>query len=177
MPTRIAVLYVDDEPMLLELGKTFLEDMGEFSVSTAESVAEASDKLSSKPYDIIVSDYQMPGTNGIEFLKYTRQRCAHIPFILFTGRGLEEVVIEALNNGAEFYLKKGGNPVPQFAELAQKIRVAVHKYRAIRSLEKQTLVLKERIKELACLYNLAEIINGPGTSLDEMLQQSADLIP
>jgi hypothetical protein len=53
-----------------------------------------------------------------------------MPFILFTGRGREEVVIEAINNGANFYLQKGGNPVAQYTELAHKIRIAVNEKRA-----------------------------------------------
>jgi PAS domain S-box-containing protein len=54
----------------------------------------------------------------------------HIPFILFTGRGREEIVIQALNEGADFYLQKGGDPVPQFAELAHKVRLAVEQRKA-----------------------------------------------
>ena len=50
-----------------------------------------------------------------------------IPFILFTGRGREEVVIEAINNGVDFYLQKGGDPKAQFAELGHKIKKAVNK--------------------------------------------------
>ncbi|OPY36618.1 MAG: osmolarity response regulator [Methanoregula sp. PtaU1.Bin051] len=177
MPARISILYVDDEPQLLELGRQFLEQKGEIVVSTAESVAGARDMLANKPFDVIVSDYQMPGTDGIEFLKFTRYQYPDIPFILFTGRGREEVVIEAINNGAEFYLQKGGDPLPQFTELAQKIRVAVDKYRAIRDLRKQTFVLEERVKELACLYKLAEVISPQGISLDEMLNTAVAVIP
>lgn len=150
MPARISILYVDDEPCLLELGRQFLESMGEFVVSTAESVDNAWDMLPNKPFDVIVSDYQMPGTNGIEFLKLARQQYPDIPFILFTGRSREDVVIEAINNGAEFYLQKGGDPVPQFTELAQKIRAAADKYRAISALRRQTLVLDASRSWPAC---------------------------
>ena len=177
MPARISILYVDDEPLLLELGRQFLEQKGEIVVSTAESVAGAMDMLANKPFDVIISDYQMPGTDGIEFLKLARHQYPDIPFILFTGRGREEVVIKAINNGAEFYLQKGGDPLPQFTELAQKIRVAADKYRAIRELRKQTFVLEERIKELACLYRLAEVISAQGISLDEMLNAAVAVIP
>ena len=106
MPEKIPILYVDDEPDLLEIGRQFLETLGDFTVNTAESVADAKAMLINKPFDVIVSDYQMPGTNGIEFLKYVRQQYPDTPFILFTGRGREEVVIEAINNGAEAYLQK-----------------------------------------------------------------------
>jgi two-component sensor histidine kinase/CheY-like chemotaxis protein len=173
----ISVLYVDDEPALLEIGKLFLEKGGTFGVDTVISAPEAMAKLAENRYDAVISDYQMPDIDGIEFLKYTRKNFGDIPFILFTGKGREEVVIRAINNGADFYLQKGGDPTSQFAELGQKIRVAVEKRQAEEALRRQTFVLKERVKELDCLYNLAEIINKPGMSLGEMLQHCAELIP
>ena len=121
----ISVLYVDDEPALLEIGKTYLEKSGTITVETSNSAADARVRLAECHYDAIISDYQMPVTNGIEFLKYIRTSHGDLPFILFTGRGREEVVIEALNSGADFYIQKGGSPAPQFAELAHKIRQAV----------------------------------------------------
>ena len=76
----------------------------------------------------------MQGMDGITFLKAVRERFGDIPFVLFTCRGREEVVIEAINNGADFYLQKGGDPEAQFAELAHKIRQAVRTRQAERSL-------------------------------------------
>ncbi len=128
----ISVLYVDDEPALLELGKTYLEKSGLITVETSNSAADARVRLSECCYDAIISDYQMPVTNGIEFLKYIRNSHGDLPFILFTGRGREEVVIEALNLGADFYLQKGGSPAPQFTELEHKIKQAVLQKRSER---------------------------------------------
>ena len=85
-------------------------------------------------YDAIVSDYQMPGMNGIEFLQHIRHSGNTLPFIIFTGKGREEVVIEAINSGADSYLQKGGNPQSQFAELALKIQQIVRRSRAERAL-------------------------------------------
>ncbi|MEN6397212.1 MAG: PAS domain S-box protein [Methanoregula sp.] len=124
------ILYVDDEPGLLEIGKLFLERDRQFSVDPVTSAPKALALLDTKNYDAIVADYQMPEMDGIEFLKKVRATGNPIPFILFTGRGREEVVIQALNAGADFYLQKGGEPVSQFAELAHQIRQAIHKSKA-----------------------------------------------
>lgn len=130
----ITVLYVDDEPDLLEIGKIFLEQMGDFSVTTVESASAAFEILKTEHFNAIISDYQMPGTDGLEFLKQVRLIDSEIPFILFTGRGREDVVVRALNLGADFYLQKGGEPKSQYAELAHKIRQATGKKMAEQAL-------------------------------------------
>ncbi|RPI35677.1 MAG: response regulator, partial [Methanoregulaceae archaeon] len=110
MAAVIRVLYVDDESNLLEIGKRFLERSGDFAVTTALSAREAVRLLEHGIFDAIISDYQMPVMDGIQFLVELRKNVGQISFILFTGRGREEVVIQAINNGANFYLQKGGDP-------------------------------------------------------------------
>jgi DNA-binding response OmpR family regulator len=109
------------------LTKLFLERSGEFNVETAMSAKEAMDQLKGRGYDAVVSDFQMPEMDGIELLRKIRTSGNTVPFILFTGRGREEVVILALNEGADFYLQKGGEAKVLFAELAQGIRHSVQK--------------------------------------------------
>ncbi|MEI7433588.1 MAG: response regulator [Methanomicrobiales archaeon] len=88
----ISVLYVDDEPGLLEIGKLFLEQSGQFQVDTTISATDALTMIPSKVYDAIISDYQMPGMDGIELLKTVRSSGNTIPFILSTGYSSEEIV-------------------------------------------------------------------------------------
>ena len=142
----ISVLYVDDEPSLLEICRTFLEQTGEFRVDTCESAKEALVRLSHTAYDAIISDYQMPFVDGITLLKDVRRTVGDIPFILFTGRGREEIVIEALTCGADFYIQKGGNPVVQFAELGHQVRQAVSRKKAVND-------VRESEKRLADIIN------------------------
>lgn len=131
----ITVLFVDDEPALLDVSRLYLEKTGEIKVDMCYSAEQALERLMNRDYDVIVSDYEMPGMNGIAFLKRVRNLGLETPFIIFTGRGREEIVIEALNSGADFYLQKGGDPRSQFAELAHKIRISFERYQREGALE------------------------------------------
>ena len=126
----IRVLYVDDEPDLLEIGKLYLEEAGDISITIIDSAQTGLALLKKEQFDAVISDYQMPGMDGIQFLVEVRTNFGSIPFILFTGRGREEVVIQAINSGADFYLQKGGDPGAQFAELSHKVRQAALRKRA-----------------------------------------------
>jgi PAS domain S-box-containing protein len=141
-----SILYVDDETGLLEIGKLFLEQGDQFSVDTAASAPDALSLIPAKDYDAIVSDYQMPDMDGITFLTEVRSRFGHIPFILFTGKGREEVMIEALNRGADFYLQKGGDMKSQYAELAHKIKKAVDGRRQQEALRKSEIWFRSIIQ-------------------------------
>ncbi|HSV42347.1 MAG TPA: PAS domain S-box protein, partial [Methanomassiliicoccales archaeon] len=120
--------------------------------------------------DVVVSDYMMPGMDGLAFLKELRSVGNDIPFILFTGKGREEVVIQALNEGADFYLQKGGEPRPQFAELAHKIRHAVERHTsryALKLSESRLRRAEEKAKFGHWEYDVDEgiFIASPGTML------------
>ncbi len=143
MAEKIRVLYVDDESILLDLGKLYLERSGDFTVTTVPSAPEVIRLLEKERFDAIVSDYQMPEQDGIGFLKDVRARGDKTPFIIFTGKGREEVVIQALNCGADFYIQKGGESTSQFAELAHKILRAVEHQSVEKSLVKSQIQLAE----------------------------------
>lgn len=118
-------------------------------MDTAPSVPEGLRLLGEKDYDAIISDYEMPVKNGIDFLKMIRSGGDRIPFIIFTGRGREEIVIEAFNSGADFYIQKGGEPKSQFAELIHKVRMAVDRRENERALERSNSLLKATLEATA----------------------------
>ena len=156
-PSPIHVLAVDDEPDLCALSKDFLEMSEAMEVETACSVSEARAALGQRHFDVIVSDYQMPEEDGIQFLKSLRAAGDRMPFILFTGKGREEVVIEALNQGADSYLQKGGDPKAQFAELANMIEKAVQR----RRMELDLIENEEKFKNIFNSANDAILIINP----------------
>ena len=124
----ICVLHVDDDPSILEISKQILTDIdGRFEVDHACCVDEAFKKLLDGQYDVVVSDYDMPKKDGLQFLKELRGLGKEIPFILFTGKGREEVAMTALNLGADGYFNKQGAPETVYGELAHGIRQSIQR--------------------------------------------------
>ncbi|PWR72924.1 response regulator [Methanospirillum stamsii] len=117
----VSVLYVDDELPHLMLAQEYLGASNKISITGVASGKEAIDALRTGQFDVIVSDYLMQDMDGIELLRYVRANYEGTPFILFTGKGKEDIVISALNNGADYYIRKGSDPVVQFSELEQRI--------------------------------------------------------
>jgi len=131
----VRILYVDDEPGLRNLGKEFLEMTGGFAVDLADSAERALSLLSHVAYDLIISDYHMHGMTGVDFLRQVRKTETSIPFIIFSGHCDEDAILEALNAGADFYLKKGSESGRQFLELIQVINILVSRSQSIRRLK------------------------------------------
>ncbi len=123
----IRVLHVDDDPSIREITKQILIDMGYFDLDGASCVDEAFKKLSTELYDVIVSDYEMPQKDGLHFLKELREQKNNIPFILFTGKGKEDVAVKALNLGADSYINKNGSPETVYCELSDAINKTVER--------------------------------------------------
>jgi PAS domain S-box-containing protein len=166
----IRILHVDDDADFLQVAKEILEMQRQFQVDTAGSVEEAYTKMKKKDFDVVVSDYQMPIKDGLEFLKELRYNKNSIPFILFTGKGREEVAIKALCLGADGYFIKSGDTETVFGELAHGIRQIVEKKRGDES-------LCERVKELHCLYELARLDEKPNMTVDQILEETVNLLP
>ncbi len=134
--TLIRVLHVDDDAEFLKSSKRILEMHYSFQIETALSVKEALQKLRHKSYDVIASDYLMPERNGLDLLKELRDRGNDVPFILFTGKGREEVAIKALNLGADQYVNKIGKPEVVYHELMHAIREVMKIKEAEKALQK-----------------------------------------
>lgn len=119
---EIRVLHVDDEPDFADLAATFLTRADDrIEVQTATNTDDGLEILAEHSIDCIVSDYEMPGRNGLKFLEAVRKEHPKLPFILFTGRGSEEVASEAISAGVSDYLQKGSG-TGQYTVLANRIR-------------------------------------------------------
>ncbi|RKD93493.1 bacterio-opsin activator domain-containing protein [Halopiger aswanensis] len=130
MTNSITVLVVDNEPGFATLAKEMLEHEREsIDAVPATSADEALELLDQRAIDCIVSDYEMPAMSGLELLERVREDDPDLPFILFTGRGSEEVASEAIAAGVTQYLQKGTGD-EQYTLLANQITNAVSQYRA-----------------------------------------------
>ncbi len=146
---NLDILIIDDEPDFLEQARMFLENADEnINVDTAISGEEGWEKLEQNSYEGIVSDYKMRKMDGLELLeKLRKEKNSDLPFILFTGKGREEVAMKALNLGADRYLQKRGDPKSQYGVLANAIKQEVSHWQAkedLRSSEKKYRDLSEK---------------------------------
>ena len=132
----MTVLVVDDDPDILDLTSTFLErEKDGFSVITHADPTDAIEQVDQVDVDAIVSDYDMPSLNGLEFLEAIREDYKNIPFILFTGKGSEDIASEAISKGVTDYPEKQTGP-EQYALLANRISNAVEQYHASETLKR-----------------------------------------
>ncbi|WP_146417017.1 hybrid sensor histidine kinase/response regulator [Haloarcula hispanica] len=133
--SAIRVLHVDDDRQYAETTAAFLtRERPAFDIETATSAAAGLRLLETEPVDCIVSDYEMPGENGIDFLESVREDYPDLPFILYTGRGSEAVAGDAISAGVTDYLQKTSD-TSHYALLANRIVNAVEQYRSQRALE------------------------------------------
>jgi len=129
-PDQLSVLVVDDSDFFAEMtAETLAEDHG-FKTEAAGDPVTALEYFTENDVDCIVSDYEMPEMDGLEFLDAVRQHDGDIPFILLTGRGDEEVASEAIAAGVtDYLLKLEVVEDKQYGRLANRIRNVVSKRR------------------------------------------------
>jgi DNA-binding NarL/FixJ family response regulator len=157
-PAPIRVLFVDDEAHVVDVAATFLErHRDEFVVHTETSAAAGIEYLEREAVDCIVSDYRMPGMNGLDFLDAVRSERPELPFILSTGKGSEEVASEAISAGVTDYLRKGTG-TDQYEVLANRIENAVAQRRAEQALADRERRLASQRDELTTLNRINVVI-------------------
>ena len=171
------VLHVDDDASFLQLTKMILEAENKFQVDSATSVDEAFKKLSKQTYDAIISDYDMPQKNGLDFLKELREQKIDIAFIIFTGRGREEVVVRALNLGADRYINKSGAPDAVYCELADAVNKVVERKRAksllLESEAKYRMLVEESLQGIMIAQGVPPRIVFANSAMGAMLGYAA----
>ena len=188
----IRVLHVDDDEAFVDMAATFLERADErLNVRTATSVEEAKAILADwDEVDCIVSDYDMPGRTGVEFLEVVREDRPGLPFVLYTGKGSEEIASDAISAGVTDYLQKESG-TDQYTVLANRITNAVESRRSQRALTERNRELRQyerminSMQEAACIYDAEGryvvvneyLADWYGATRAELEGRSSNLIP
>ncbi|EMA66680.1 HTR-like protein [Halorubrum aidingense JCM 13560] len=141
MSEQIGVLHVDDDPSVLDLTEAYLErELDAVAVTSVTDPSAALERLDETAFDCVVSDYDMPGMDGLSFFETLRERHRTIPFVLYTGKGSEEIASQALNAGVTGYFQKGGPE--QLRRLANRVDQAVDEHRTREIADRYSTVIE-----------------------------------
>ena len=131
-PQPISILLVDDDALCRRAVAHMLGGSGHH-VAQAGSGQEALDELSQRAFDVVVSDFSMPGMDGFELLRRVRERNQHLSFVLFSGDTSLEVATKAMDLGATRYLLKPLNVAQLLAAIEQSAELTRERDRGLRA--------------------------------------------
>lgn len=105
---KFRIVVIDDYAMMRKLIAGFLRDMGYSNITMLDSGQAAVKYLESEKVNLIISDYDMPGMNGIELLKRVKgdSDLCKVPFVMVTGRSDQNIVANAVSLGVAQYIVK-----------------------------------------------------------------------
>ena len=120
---KTRILHIDDNEDFVEV--FFLRFRKHFNITPVYSGEDGLDKLKEKSFDVIITDYDMPGMNGLELLKQIKEFNREIPVIFYTGQGSEQIAREAFVNGAVDYFTKNIHEFAHTDKLINSINKAI----------------------------------------------------
>ncbi|WP_280586179.1 response regulator [Halorubrum sp. Boch-26] len=183
----IDILHVDDNTKFANVTETFLNEVDDrFRIHSETDPTAGFEYLLANDVDCVVSDQDMPGSTGIEFLEKVREEYPDLPFILYTGRGSEEVASEAIRVGVTDYLQKGsGND--NYELLANRVANAVEQARTRREAERtrtQMRAIVENTNDAVVIVDTTSTIqyanpaveSAVGYAPDELVGESLTLL-
>jgi PAS domain S-box-containing protein len=151
----ISILCVDDEPFVLEILENFFEREPGFLVKTCSNATDALELLNARQFDAVIADFGLPDMDGINLLRETRAGGFSGLFIIITGKHRAHVAIDALNNGADYYVQKGGGIVNDMDTIVDFIRDRIGKIRTERTLLESASLYRSIIEnnsDLLCRF-------------------------
>lgn len=139
------ILLVDDEINTLKVLSAILKQNG-YEVSAVRTAEEALDKTMKQDFNIIITDFKLPGISGVGLLDALKERECKSPIVMLTAYGTIEKAVDAMKRGAFNYLTKPVNP----DELLTVVREAVEKH----MLFLENISLKSQLKERYSFKNI-----------------------
>ncbi|TKX85080.1 response regulator [Halorubrum sp. SS5] len=166
------VLFVDDEPGAADLAATHVERLLDgVETVTRMSPEAALDVVRSERVDCVVSDFDMPGKDGLAFLEAVREVDPGLPFVLFTGKGSEEIASEAISAGVTDYLQKGAGK-DRYERLANSVANALGRRRAERDLRDVNAKVTAIHEFATALASVSDV----GTVFDRTVDAAEDIL-
>lgn len=180
---EIDVLAVDDQSDILELSKLFLERFeDDLNVETTTDPEEVVDIVGNDMPDAILSDYNMPVMDGLELLEEVRDIDEHLPFILYTGKGSEDVAADAVNLGATDYFRKEAG-TDHYQMIAARIVDAVDSYRSAKEREVYEAIIDNSDNPIVITNSESDILyvnrafeEVTGYSEDEVIGENPNVL-
>ncbi len=167
-----SILVVEDDNSLREALKAVLEIHG-FEVCPAESAEDATDLLREGSVDLILSDFLLPGENGLELLKKVRAIDCEVPFVIMTAYGTIDIAVEAMKFGANDFITKPFDPEALCGNLNEVLKVSriVERSLGPKSKKERVLLTKspsilrvvEQAKRVALVDSSVLILGESGT--------------
>jgi PAS domain S-box-containing protein len=140
----ISILYIDNDPVLLDAGKRFLERDTNSRVDCARTAGEALQLLKNGSVDAIISDHHIPELDCRDILNIVHEKYPGLPVIIFSDKGRDEIFPGTLSYSADDYIKKDGDPKSQFADVSRTVKRAVE--------------FRESVREVARLKRIDSIL-------------------
>ena len=105
----IPILLVDDDPDMLDLMQLAFKDIGNFDITACNDARDAVEVLKQRPIAVVISDYRMPVMNGGVFVRAARNTGYDGLFIIYSGRGKDDLIDQARRDGADAYVPRSGD--------------------------------------------------------------------
>ena len=182
MKNIINILYVDDYSFDRELVKDVLErDSGRFRVAEAASREEFEKLLKEKKFDLVLSDFNILGFEGLQVIEAVKQKDPFMPVVIVTGTGSEDIAVKAMKLGAADYVIKSPEHILQ---LPKTIMSAIEKQRledkykfTAEALKKRSAELAKRVKEIDCLCGVSMLVVERNIFFEDLAQKIVNIIP
>ena len=167
------VLFVDDEPGAADLAATHVERLLDgIETLTYTDPDDALRAVETARVDCVVSDFDMPGSDGLELLTDAREIDPGLPFVLFTGKGSEEIASEAISAGVTDYLQKGAGR-DRYEMLANSVENALGRRRVDRDLREvnaKVTALHEFATDVAACEDVDEVFERTVAAAEGILE-------
>ncbi len=145
MKTQVKILVVDDEAIIRDSLRDWLSDAGHF-VLTAENGSQALEIIQRENPAVAIADLVMPGMDGIELMKRTKELAADTMFIIITAYGSIPTAVAAVREGAYDYIEKPFSP--------ERVELLVAKLSERQRLVEENIALRQELEERYCFEDI-----------------------